>query len=792
MSVEFYCDTHESVKEALSYGFRPIILGELAKIPTERGWINKYTSISPDMLLAEAADRAASNVGIFAGTLSGIICIDVDIQHNGMEEWMSILSRHGITDIDSLQTPIVRTGSGGRHYYFKMEKVFEEASPSLSYEKTKIRGIDVKVSGGLVYPGSIYGGCSSSPHKCGMSDDDCLFRGNAYTWIRSPYSTHIESVPSWLRSYIKKRKTDKNLVVPTITKGENGKDKVENKVENKVEKSHEKNEEDTRIHEIISILKSRADSYSDWRDTIWCLRGLGYNLSIAHLFSKQSEKYNADSVETIWNYYDNRVSWNWGTIRNWLKEILNEDEYRVIVLKYFPDLSKEDMSLQGDWGLTKLFVDTVKHKFKVVDEKGNGYLFDGKTALWKKYPFAFLNNLVSDELKPLLEGFITNTKCSNDDETNKRKDLLRKPLKIVLSYTGSNMIAKKAVKELVSTGFTEKLNKIEHLFPIKNGKVIDLKTLEVRSRTMDDMFSIESPVEYTPKETYPVAEEFFKGICCGDKEYIDYLRRFCAYCMSGSIADRSFYIMTGSGLNGKSTLMTILNKILGGFYTPLSEDVMISFDRKGAATPEILPLLYSRLGVLPESKDDVTLNCERVKRLTGSDVLTCRPLYQEEISFETQSKIVLMTNNLPKFNAFDKAMTDRVKILPFNAEFTNNPVYVDKLKENIDEIFTYILQDSLDLWKNRNLGTIPRIMREATAGYFKDNDTVAMFIEDRCEIGQEYKVGAKDIYDEYSNWCEVSKQKRMSRQSFSKVLEAKFEKKRVTNGNVYLGIKLLL
>lgn len=783
MSVDFYCDTHETVKEALSFGFKPIILGELAKTPTEKGWIEKYNNISSDTLLEEASQRAACNVGILAGISSNIFCIDVDIQQNGMKNWAELLHRHDITDIDSLQTPIVKTGSGGRHYYFKMERVFEAASSSLSHEKKKISGIDVKISGCLVYPGSVYGGCSSSPHKCGMPDDQCLFRGTPYTWIKSPSDINISSVPTWLRSYIK-RKKDSKKTVPDST---SSKDLPVKEKEIDKEKDTE-----NKIHEIICILKPRAESYNDWRDTIWCIRGLGYDLSIAHIFSKQSEKYDHDGVEKIWNYYDDRVVWNWGTIRNWLKEILSEEEYRVIVLKYFPNLSKEDMALQGDWGLTRLFVDTVKHKFKIVDEKGNGYLFDEKTVLWKKYPFAFLNNLVSDELKPLLESFIANTKCSTDDETNKRKDLLRKPLKIVLSYTGSNMIAKKAVKELVSIGFTEKLNKIEHLFPIKNGKVIDLRTLGVRPRTMDDMFSIESPVEYLPKETYPVAEEFFKGICCGDKEYIDYLRHFCAYCLSGSIADRSFYILTGSGLNGKSTLMTILNKILGAFYTPLSEDVMVSFDRKGGATPEILPLLYSRLGVLPESKDDVTLNCERVKRLTGSDVLTCRPLYQEEISFETQSKIVLMTNNLPKFNAFDKAMTDRIKILPFNAEFTNNPVYVDKLKENIDEIFTYILQGSLDLWKNRNLGTIPCIMREATKGYFKDNDTIALFIEDRCETGEDCKVGAKDIYDEYNNWCEVSKQKRMSRQSFSKVLEAKFEKKRVMNGNVYTGIKLLL
>jgi hypothetical protein len=90
-NIPFYCDTHETVKEALSYGFKPVILGELAKTPIEKGWIEKYTSIAADVLLKEASRRSASNVGILVGHPSGIICIDVDIQQNGMSNWVDLL-----------------------------------------------------------------------------------------------------------------------------------------------------------------------------------------------------------------------------------------------------------------------------------------------------------------------------------------------------------------------------------------------------------------------------------------------------------------------------------------------------------------------------------------------------------------------------------------------------------------------------------------------------------------------------------------------------------------------------
>lgn len=224
-----------------------------------------------------------------------------------------------------------------------MERVFEAASSLLSHEKKKISGIDVKISGGLVYPGSVYGGCSSSPHKCGMPDDQCLFRGAPYTWIKSPASVFIASVPTWLRSYIKRKKdntqppkSSKTLTTPL-----------------KQSLTPPPSIDYDKIKEVVCLLKPRADPYNEWRDTIWCIKGLGYDISIAQVFSKKAKNYDANSVENIWNYYDERVVWNWGTIRNWLKEILSEDDYRTFVLKYFPDLSKEDMSLQGDWGLTK-------------------------------------------------------------------------------------------------------------------------------------------------------------------------------------------------------------------------------------------------------------------------------------------------------------------------------------------------------------------------------------------------------------------------------------------------------
>jgi hypothetical protein len=245
MSIEFYCDTLETTKEALSYGFKPIILGELSKTPIEKNWIEKYSSIATDVLLKEAERRLASNIGILVEP-SRVICIDVDIQEHGMENWHNLLLQHDIEDIDSLSTPIVRTGSRGRHYYFQMETELEQASSYLFNKDTKhkITGIDVKRSGCLVYPGSVYGGCSSQkPHKCGMTNETCLFRGNPYEWIKSPADTPIAPMPQWLRKYIKTKREPKPTITTIVFIDDEKTDK---------------------IYDVIPLLQSRAESYNEW------------------------------------------------------------------------------------------------------------------------------------------------------------------------------------------------------------------------------------------------------------------------------------------------------------------------------------------------------------------------------------------------------------------------------------------------------------------------------------------------------------------------------------------------
>ena len=188
------------------------------------------------------------------------------------------------------------------------------------------------------------------------------------------------------------------------------------------------------------------------------------------------------------------------------------------------------------------------------------------------------------------------------------------------------------------------------------------------------------------------AKTFFSNVFSGDENLVDYMRRFMGYLLTGEISSRDIHILWGGGSNGKSTLIKILTKIMGKFSSALSEDVMKHKVAIGAS-PELIPLMTARVGILPESGKEEELNPKRIKSITGDDTISARALYGQPVEFSTQCKLILATNFKPKIDTDDDAILARLKTIPFTAKFDNtqaNVAYVDDLVANhIDEFFTW-------------------------------------------------------------------------------------------------------
>lgn len=123
--------------------------GRAGKHPVHGGWTSGPAMSPADIYATWEEDGPDWNVGIRTGEPSGFFALDIDPKSGGMEQ----LQRLELENAPLPATRTVRTGSGGRHYYFAMPDF-----PVRNNVHRLAPGIDVRGTGGMVVaPPSVSG-----------------------------------------------------------------------------------------------------------------------------------------------------------------------------------------------------------------------------------------------------------------------------------------------------------------------------------------------------------------------------------------------------------------------------------------------------------------------------------------------------------------------------------------------------------------------------------------------------------------------------------------------------------
>lgn len=437
---------------------------------------------------------------------------------------------------------------------------------------------------------------------------------------------------------------------------------------------------------------------------------------------------------------------------------------------------------------------------KIIDQKEMVFFhWNEKTLLWEKEIntsmirlFNIITPYFEDVEKQLTKKIY---KLKNDEDTTDEIKNIKKQLtkiKKVLNNLGSTPFLMNCIKYYssfeIDKHFETTINRSSLYLPIKNGYKLNLKTKEKTKRIKTDYFSFELSVDYTQdEERRKQVYKFLNDISCNNNDLVNYHIKFWGYCLTGETSDRSFHVLWGTGANGKSTVIDIMKNILSNYYTSLSDTAIMANDKSaGRATPELMALLTSRLAVLNESDEGKELNSSRIKSLTGGDTITARALFRDEIQFKTQSKIIMLTNAKPIFNINDKAMTDRIKLIPFLATFEKNKennIYIDDLKTNYLNDFFSVFVDGAYKYLNGDELKPCSVMIDEMNKYTEELDKTKEFLNDyKLFTRQEYDktnkedrvsmyIKKSDLLAEYNDWCINLKEKPLKRNEFYKAVE---------------------
>jgi putative DNA primase/helicase len=325
------------------------------------------------------------------------------------------------------------------------------------------------------------------------------------------------------------------------------------------------------------------------------------------------------------------------------------------------------------------------------------------------------------------------------------------------------------------------------LLNVLNG-TIDLRTGQLRPHRREDLITKLARVSYDPAAECPLWERSLARWADHNEGLITYLQRVVGYGMTADVSEQLLWLFYGPGANGKSTFLLLLLALLGDYAMQAVADLLMA--KKHEAHPtERADLFGKRLVATIETEEGKRMAEALMKQLTGGDKVRARRMRQDFFEFSPTHKIILCANHKPVVRGTDHAVWRRIKLVPWTQTITDeekDKALPDKLKGELPGILNWALRGCLD-WQKEGLGE-PDEVRQATAEYQAEQDTVAKFLAECCLRVAQARVKVSALYEAYGRW---SGDKLTTQPEFNERLRAKgFDSKRSKNGYFWYDLAL--
>lgn len=332
----------------------------------------------------------------------------------------------------------------------------------------------------------------------------------------------------------------------------------------------------------------------------------------------------------------------------------------------------------------------------------------------------------------------------------------------------------------------EELDSGPFLLNVRNG-TLDLRTGQLRDHRREDLITRCLGVPYDETAKAEHWQKFIVDVMGGSFELADFLRRAVGYSLTGDIREHVLFFLHGDGANGKSTFLNTVLALLGSYGRQLEPDILM-VSRNERHPTGLADLQSTRFAVGMEIEDGRRLHESLVKQMTGGDRMTARRMRQDNREFWPTHKLWLAANNRPQISGTDNGIWRRILLLPFTVTIPKEKQdreLAAKFLEELPGILRWAVVGCLE-WLRDGLQP-PEDVMMATESYRKEEDVLAEFIDDMCELGDGLRIGSTDFLNAYNTWA--------GRPTTHKYLSARmqqrgFESLRTNKGKLWQGVSL--
>lgn len=726
--------------------------------------------------------RRAMNVGILTGTVSGIFVLDIDPKDGGFESMRALIAEHGALP----QTFIVKTGSGGYHYYFQMPD-FDARNSAAKIAP----GIDIRGNGGMVVgPGSV------------------SFAG---TYVIQ-FDADVAPAPEWLLEMIRPKPPERTHHLDQLPPHPVEVDPFANGAADAISaapaspggqptRQQAAYEASIVAGELRRLAQLQAEG---WHGQPWDITTFQVACQLIELANAPWSRLTIDEAHAQFISHCPPAEPGYDPSAKWVSA-LNRigdkarpapeptagtsvsgpfDGWEVSGEPPGPSqatgANREGAPVAGPHSLSDL-----GNANRLVTWHGGVIRYAADAQSWLTYSRGVWDDLVGEvEVEAYVKSAIAlareqevwlHSDTPHDVEAKKptsdRSDFV--------AWCGKSEFYARVQATVKMARSDSRLRTSMGLFdadPMMFNAAncaVNLATGAAIEHHPSQMFRHQSPIAYNPDAQCPMWERFLLRTQ-PDPEMRNWLQMVLGYSLTGRMDEHALFVHNGPGATGKTTFLEVVKQVMGNYGQKLDRETLLSKSGNNSAIPaDVARMAGARFLAASETAAGRKLDDERVKELVGGDTQTARHLFGKWFEFSPSGKIHIATNHLPGFESGGDGMGRRMRLVPWEViipEAERDKTLKDRiLAQESEGVLAWLVRGAMAWTASSGLVT-PAEVRQRTDQHIEEADPVWPFIHERLDVGENFETEFQAVYGAYESWCQLNGNKPMSGRALSMAL----------------------
>ena len=278
---------------------------------------------------------------------------------------------------------------------------------------------------------------------------------------------------------------------------------------------------------------------------------------------------------------------------------------------------------------------------------------------------------------------------------------------------------------------------------------LDLNTFTLRDHRPEDRALGGLPFDYDPDAKAETWNTHI-GARLQPGEW-DFLQEFTGYALTTDCSYELAVWLVGEGGTGKSTFVEGVQKIAGGRAAGLS---LTDLERSPFALENVVG---KTLLTATEQPGTFIRFVDLLNKIVSGEEVQINRKNKPIVDVRSTAKILWAMNRTPQVREEGSGFFRRIHPLTF-------PTFEGRKDPAVKQRITTLEGPGILAWaveglkrlRERDGFDVPKSVRGAMAEYEHDNDPTAQFLEELCEVGEDFQTPFARMYQIYRQWCQAA------------------------------------